>query len=230
MQANLKDAWEASYQRHENYVFYPHEEVIRFVSKYIRKRTDLDAFTPENKGAKVLDLGCGIGRHVIYGTEMGLSMYGIDLAQSAIETSHHWLDVCGMEEVKSRTLQGNITQLPWDNSTFDYALSHGVLDSLPLEDAKRGILELARVMKPGGLFYCDCVGSDRTGADASESEEVIVTSQHEQNTVQRYFSEDVLKNLFEPEFEIVECVSIKRQDVLSQQYFTRWHVVVRKNA
>ena len=39
---NLHDKWEESYRRKENFVFYPHEEIIRFVSKYIRKRVGLD--------------------------------------------------------------------------------------------------------------------------------------------------------------------------------------------
>lgn len=33
-----KDKWDAIYKNKDNFVFYPHEEVIRFVSKYIRKR------------------------------------------------------------------------------------------------------------------------------------------------------------------------------------------------
>lgn len=33
-----KDKWDAIYKNKDNFVFYLHEEVIRFVSKYIRKR------------------------------------------------------------------------------------------------------------------------------------------------------------------------------------------------
>ena len=41
---NNKQAWEKSYLRGDNHVFYPHEEVIRFVSKYIRKRVGFNEF------------------------------------------------------------------------------------------------------------------------------------------------------------------------------------------
>lgn len=47
-EANLRDKWEESYRRKENFVFYPHEELIRFVSKYIRKRTGLAQWTDIN--------------------------------------------------------------------------------------------------------------------------------------------------------------------------------------
>jgi len=44
MLKNDQEAWEESYRRGDNFVFYPHEEVIRFVSKYIRKRVGLNEF------------------------------------------------------------------------------------------------------------------------------------------------------------------------------------------
>ena len=32
---NKKDEWDESYKNKDNYMFYPHEDVIRFISKYI---------------------------------------------------------------------------------------------------------------------------------------------------------------------------------------------------
>lgn len=44
LETNLKSEWEDSYSKRDNYLFHPHEEVIRFVSKYIRKRVGLSQF------------------------------------------------------------------------------------------------------------------------------------------------------------------------------------------
>lgn len=41
---NNRAEWNSSYENRDNFVFYPHEEIIRFVSKYIRKRVGLDEF------------------------------------------------------------------------------------------------------------------------------------------------------------------------------------------
>ena len=38
IQNNRKEEWESSYGSGDNMVFYPHEEVIRFVSRFIKKR------------------------------------------------------------------------------------------------------------------------------------------------------------------------------------------------
>ena len=63
--------WNNSYLGGGNMCFYPHEEIIRFVNKYIRKRDGIHEFhnvmdLPDEEwmNFKSLDLGCGIGRHV----------------------------------------------------------------------------------------------------------------------------------------------------------------------
>jgi SAM-dependent methyltransferase len=88
MDNSFKEQWEKSYKNKDNFVFYPNEEVIRFTSKYIRKRVGLNEFVDVHNysdNPKVLDLGCGIGRHIIYGLDMKLDMYGIDLSEVAID-------------------------------------------------------------------------------------------------------------------------------------------------
>lgn len=52
-----KDNWNNSYKNRDNFIFYPHEEIIRFVSKYIRKRIGIDEFMDLNSMNKCLDLG-----------------------------------------------------------------------------------------------------------------------------------------------------------------------------
>ena len=64
-----KSEWDASYENRDNFVFYPNEEVIRFVSKFIRKRIGFGEFrdvTQESVQGRVLDLGCGDGSLLQY--------------------------------------------------------------------------------------------------------------------------------------------------------------------
>jgi 2-polyprenyl-3-methyl-5-hydroxy-6-metoxy-1,4-benzoquinol methylase len=88
-----KTEWDKSYENRDNFVFYPHEEVIRFVSKFIRKKVGLAEFrdvASDISKACVLNLGCGIGRHVIYCHDMGLEAYGVDLSDVAVEMAREW--------------------------------------------------------------------------------------------------------------------------------------------
>ncbi len=80
---NKKQSWEESYQKKDNFLFYPHEEIIRFFAKHINQRTGLTSFRKKHTLdglPKVLDLGCGIGRHVIFSHDLQTEAYGVDLS------------------------------------------------------------------------------------------------------------------------------------------------------
>lgn len=166
MLENRKAEWDAVYKRGDNFVFYPHEEVIRFVSKHIRKRTGLSEFRDvarDASTARVLDLGCGIGRHVKFCCEIWLDAYGVDLSDAGVEVARRWLASSNIADAESRIVPGDVRSPPWVDGHFTFAVSHGVLDSMPWDIARAACAELARAMVPGGLFYCDLISGDDSG-------------------------------------------------------------------
>ena len=46
-----KEKWEESYDRYENFIFYPKEEYVKFLNRFVRKRIGINEF------AQVLDFG-----------------------------------------------------------------------------------------------------------------------------------------------------------------------------
>jgi hypothetical protein len=44
VQSEGQELWNVAYNRGGNICFYPHEEVIRFVNKYVRKREGISQF------------------------------------------------------------------------------------------------------------------------------------------------------------------------------------------
>jgi SAM-dependent methyltransferase len=226
-----KTAWEASYAKHDNFLFHPHEEVIRFVSKYIRKRTGLDQFVDVGVlpvPVRVLDLGCGIGRHALYCHEMGLAACGIDLSQSAIDVARQWAQARGAGALIPNLVQGDVRSMPWSDGFFHYAVSHGVLDSMPWAIARAAVVELARVMAPQGLFYCDLVSGDDARHGREFAGEEQVTTAHEFGTIQLYFNFARLQELFAGSFEIAECALIRRENVLNGGHISRYHLALRR--
>lgn len=228
---NHKLEWENSYHNRDNFLFHPHEEVIRFVSKYIRKRVGLNQFRdaiPADGPRRLLDLGCGIGRHVMYCHDMGLEAYGVDLSDAAIAAAIDWACTRGSKELAPRLLQSDARCLPWADGFFQYAVSHGVLDSMPLELARAISTDLARVMAPRGLFYCDLISGDDSQHAREFSGEEIVESAHEKGTVQLYFNLAQIKFMFDGLFDITECNLIRREDVIKGGYTSRYHIVLQK--
>jgi ubiquinone/menaquinone biosynthesis C-methylase UbiE len=233
---NQKKTWEESYLNRDNFVFYPHEEVIRFVSKYIRKRIGLceykdvrasDSSSELNKDVKILDLGCGIGRHVIYCHEMGLEAHGIDLSETAISVARMWATERGISEPEKRIRQGDISHLPYPDEFFNFALCHGVLDSMSFPVARLACSELARVLKRGGLFYCDLVSGDDSNHAREYCGEEIVSTSHEKGTIQSYFNFEKMKEMTTGLFEAIEALLVRRENVVSGGYYSRYHIVLR---
>ncbi len=61
----LKNKWQQSYLRSENFIFYPKEEAVKFLNRFVRKRIAVDKFIDIidflKKPVRGLDFGCGIG-------------------------------------------------------------------------------------------------------------------------------------------------------------------------
>lgn len=230
-QESLKQEWEKSYKRKDNFVFYPHEEIIRFAAKYIVKKVGLTEFNYFNQipqEIKVLDLGCGIGRHVIFFEKMGIEAFGIDLSSEAIKIAKEWANMENINHFHDKLVEGNISSLPWKDKTFNFMVSHGVLDSMPFKIAKKAIQESQRVLKEDGLFYCDLVSGDDFYHSREYCGEEIVKTDHEKNTVQSYFNFSKIKELIDGFFSIEECKLIKQENCISGGFHSRYHLILKK--
>lgn len=231
MKKTQKIEWEDSYHRRDNFLFYPHEEVIRFVSKYIRKRIGFGEFHEVVNCCpppKVLDLGCGIGRHTIYCHEMGLDAYAVDLSEQAVRLAVKWAKEQGMDNPERKIIQGDVRNLPWEDNYFNFVLSHGVLDSMHFNIAQAACLELSRVLVKGGLFYCDLVSGDNSAHAREFADEEIVGESHEKGTVQSYFNFTKIYELIQGLFEIEEAILVRRENLLAGGYSSRYHLVLRR--
>ena len=224
-----KTAWDESYAAGDNFVFFPHEEVIRFAAKYLRKRTGLDSYTDRHelgRPPRVLDLGCGLGRHVKFCHEAGLEAYGIDLSSSAVALAHEWAARYGLPDPATRIRQGDARHLPWPDGFFDACVSHGTLDSMPFELACAVVAEMRRVLAPTALFYLDLVsGDDSQHARELAGDETVETA-HERGTIQSYYNYPRIQELIARHFSCVECTLIRREDVIRGFFHARYHVIL----
>jgi SAM-dependent methyltransferase len=97
------------------------------------------------KGKKVLEIGVGLGADHQRFAEAGAELYGIDLTARAVEHSRQRLELFGLT---SRLAVGDAEDLEFDDETFDWVYSWGVLHHSP--DTPRSIQEVFRVLKRGG--------------------------------------------------------------------------------
>jgi SAM-dependent methyltransferase len=95
------------------------------------------------QGKRVLDAGCGMGRHAYYTARCGAEVIAADLSDA--------IDVCreNTREVgRVHTVQADLYDLPFRPESFDFIYSFGVLHHLP--DPEGAFQNLLRYLKPGG--------------------------------------------------------------------------------
>jgi SAM-dependent methyltransferase len=98
----------------------------------------------KHSGERVLEIGCGTGADLLQFAKHGAIAVGIDVTAKHVEMARERVGV--LAEVH----QGDMRQLPFQDESFDYVYSHGVLHHS--DEPQRVIRELFRILRPGGRF------------------------------------------------------------------------------
>jgi 2-polyprenyl-6-hydroxyphenyl methylase/3-demethylubiquinone-9 3-methyltransferase len=101
---------------------------------------------------KLLDVGCGGGLLAEEFAHLGFEVTGIDPAPETIDTARAHADSSGLS-IEYQTGVGE--HLPFAEASFDHVACCDVLEHV--DDVDRVIGEIARVLKPGGLFFYDTI-------------------------------------------------------------------------
>jgi ubiquinone/menaquinone biosynthesis C-methylase UbiE len=106
-------------------------------------------------GDKLLDLGCGEGRHAISCHLLNAGhVVGVDLSKNDLVTARTRLGEFGETEAHADTsctfVQASGLRLPFADHTFDKVICAEVLEHIP--DYPAMLKEIRRVLKPGGVL------------------------------------------------------------------------------
>ena len=113
---------------------------------------DFEKF-PINPGDRVLDLGCGGGRHAYEAYRRGARVVAADLDPKELPPVGSMFAAMRMEgeaapPAGATPLAADATRLPFADGAFDAIIAAEILEHVP-EDAA-AMAEIARVLRPGG--------------------------------------------------------------------------------
>ena len=114
------------------------------------------------EGSHGLDNGCGIGlQSVMLAEEVGSNGHvtGLDISEEILDVGRKIIENAGMSERVSLK-QGDIAALPFENETFDWALSIDGVGYGP-GNTNHFLGEMKRVVKPGSIVAVAAWSSEK---------------------------------------------------------------------
>ena len=176
--------WEAA--KKESWLI-PSEESYYYAEKW------------KNEGRKrLLDLGCGLGRHAVFFDAQGFKVTACDLSEYGIAHLRDWQKRTGRD---FRAVVSDMKSLPFADNAFDCIYSYHVMSHTDTEGFGQVISEIKRVLKPGGEIYFDLCSKDSwsfkySGFPHIDPDTVVFQGGVEDGIPHFFVDEDDIKRLF----------------------------------
>lgn len=132
--------WDRIFKKEGKIFSKPEKEIVKIVK--IFKKRDIQ---------RILDFGCGSGRHIVYFVKKGFDVYGFDITEEGIKITKDWLK---KERLKANLKIGSFNRkLPYKDNFFDAVISTNAIHHAKIEDIRKEIKEIERILKPKGLIF-----------------------------------------------------------------------------
>lgn len=132
-------------------------------SKWLSPESDVirwsESLTP---GARILDLGAGVGRHALWLAQQGFDVVALDAAAEGIEAIRNAGNV--------EALVGRMDALPFEDNSFDHVLSWNVIYHGDEAVLARTISEIHRILRKGGSYLGTMLSNRRLPSERAEYE------------------------------------------------------------
>ena len=123
-----------------------HEFSDEMISKSVGEYFDIINDTIINKNTYAIDIGCGSGRWTKVMADRAGFIEAVDPSNAIFAADRLLKNVNNI-----RLTKASINTLPFDDETFDFAMSVGVLHHIP--DTRQAMKDCVKKIKPGGYFY-----------------------------------------------------------------------------
>ena len=166
-------------------------------------------------GARLLDLGCGEGRHAIAAAKLGFHVTAVDYEPLALRRARALAKTAGTRGIRFR--RADALRLPFAASSFDVVLDYGCLHHQTKGDWPVYLAGLLRVLKPRGFLILSVFSPRFRMFQGSRRRWHIA-----QGSYRRCFTPADLQGLLGRDFRTLR----RAEDTSADGGF--WHVLLRK--
>jgi len=107
----------------------------------------------KHKAKRVLDLGCGAGRHCILLAGSGFEVVGIDISKYALKMARRWVQKERLENVA--LIRATMTDVPVTDCCLDAVVSVSVMHHALKKDIMTSVSEVYRILGKNGWFIAN---------------------------------------------------------------------------
>ena len=147
---------------------------------------------------KVMDLGCGTGRHTIYLANKGFNVYATDTSETGIDITRNKVEKLGLCNVEFK--QHDMREIEFENDFFDAILCVWTTGHGTINDARSNVNEMYRVLKPNGIVVIDYISTDDAHygkGEMIEKDTFLNNMEGEENIPHHYSSREEIEELYE---------------------------------
>ncbi len=188
--------WEQIFGERGKFFTEPHKDMARIADLFCDKGV-----------RRVLDLGCGTGRHLVFLSKRGFEVYGFDASPRALSIAHQWLHEEGLEaDLRLHRMEN---RFPYADTFFDAIISTQVIHHNLMKDTLKTVREIDRVLKPEGLLFItvstmtEYRSREDWALELIEKDTYLPHAGPESGLLHHYFTEEEIRTVFSS-FDVLE--------------------------
>ena len=156
------------------------------------KAGDAVNFFRTTNASRILDLGCGTGRHTAYLAQNGFDVLGCDSSVAALHIARGILP-----EIQFQA--GDVCLLPYKDRSIDGIFCHAVIQHGTLSTIKKAIHEIHRVLRAGGALFLTVPSTKhpeyQTGRESETGTKMSIDA-IDGDMPHHYFTEQEMRDIF----------------------------------
>ena len=186
------NSWDWSKVSDTDYWMSPADESYFYAEKWSREGRH-----------RILDLGCGLGRHAILFQRYGFDVSAIDSSKQAIESLQEY---CRDHAIEMDCRVMNMHDLLYDDGSFDCIFAYLSVSHTDTEGIAKIVSEMRRVLVLGGALFFTLCSKDTwsfiNGTLRKDQNTIIKTKGPEKGLPHFYVDQSDISRILE-EFELV---------------------------
>ncbi len=174
---------------------------------------------------RILDIGCGLGRHTIYLAARGFEVTATDNAAAALRICRENLEHAGL---KAALLEVDMTEMPFPDAHFDGVVASYVIHHTGGPTLRRIFDLITRKLSPGGLLAAALLSARhvRCGRGREVDPGTWVDEEHPEGPIpHHYCTESELRELLHA-YDIESLVEHEYRS--SEEGHWHWWLLARK--